>query len=130
MTARMRTSTMFLRFLIVGGSGFLIDAGVTLLLVRSSIVPWAARIPAIATAMLYTWIANRYFTYEAKTRPTHREAVAYFLVAIAMAALNFGIYVGLLNAGLFPITAVTLATICQTIASFFSYKRFVFGKRK
>ena len=121
---------IFLRFLIVGGTGFLIDAGITLLLVKSFVVPWVARIPAIATAMLFTWIANRYFTYAAKAQPTHREAVAYFSVAMAMAALNYGVYVALISAGLLPIVAVTLATVCQTVASFHGYKRFVFGRKK
>ena len=117
---------MFSRFLLVGGSGFLIDAGLTYLLVLLTIEPWLARIPAIVLAMVYTWMANRYFTYEVKTAPISREVVRYALVAGGMAMVNYLIYFVFLFLGLWPVAAVTLATGCQTIISFYCYRQFVF----
>lgn len=38
---------MFRRFLLVGGVGFLIDAGLTRLLIALGLAPWLARVPAI-----------------------------------------------------------------------------------
>ena len=57
---------MFFRFLCVGGSGFIIDLTITYFLIFLNVEPWVARIPAIFSAMLFTWLANRYFTYAYK----------------------------------------------------------------
>ena len=119
---------MFSRFLLVGGSGFLIDAAVTYVLVLLTIEPWLARVPAIVLAMTYTWVANRYFTYEVQTAPISREVLRYALVAWGMALVNYLIYFVLLGLGLRPMAAVTLATACQTIISFYCYRQFVFKK--
>ena len=117
---------MFLRFLMVGGSGFLIDAGLTYLGIAWGMAPWLARIPAIASAMAYTWLMNRCFTYRVATARSASEATRYALVALAMALLNYLIYVALVAGGLAPLAAVILATGCQTILSFHAYRRFVF----
>lgn len=117
---------MFLRFILVGGSGFLIDAGITTLLISLGFPSWLARIPAICLAMAYTWIANRYFTYAVKTARSSKEAVRYASVAAVMALINYGIYFVLVQYGILPAIAVTIATACQTILSFHCYRRFVF----
>lgn len=119
---------MFFRFLLVGGSGFLIDAGLTYLLILFGLAPWSARIPAIALAMVYTWVANRHFTYEVETARTTGEAVRYALVAAAMALVNYLIYFALISNGIWPVAAVTIATACQTIMSFHLYRSIVFRK--
>lgn len=124
------TLVKFLRFLVVGGCGFLVDAGITHLLVHVSFSPWLARIPAIGVAMGFTWLANRHFTYRVEVQPSTKEASAYFLVAFAMALANYGLYLVLVTIGLSPVLAVTVATGCQTVASFFGYNHFVFGEKQ
>lgn len=119
---------MFFRFLLVGGSGFLIDAGLTYLLILFGLPPWLARIPAIASAMAYTWIANRHFTYEVENARTTGEAIRYAAVAAAMAFINYLIYFALVSNGIWPVAAVTIATACQTILSFHLYRHLVFRK--
>ena len=119
---------MFVRFLLVGGSGFVIDAGLTYLLVSLNVAPWLARIPAVLFAMLYTWQANRYFTYEVKAARSAAEALRYALVAAAMALGNYVAYLFLIDRGMWPVAAVTVATAFQTVASFYAYRYFVFGK--
>lgn len=121
-------STLFFRFLLVGGSGFLIDAGITYLLSALGVSPWLARIPAIALAMAYTWAANRHFTYDVKTGRTAGEALRYTIVAAAMALLNYIFYFVLTSNGVWPVAAVTIATVCQTILSFHLYRHIVFRK--
>jgi putative flippase GtrA len=79
---------MFFRFLLVGGAGFFIDAGLTYLLVLLEVEPWLARVPAIIFAMSFTWLSNRHFTYQVKTSRSTSEAVRYALVAITMALIN------------------------------------------
>ena len=124
-----RNSTaLFFRFLLVGGSGFLIDAGITYLLNSHGASPWLARIPAIALAMAYTWAANRHFTYEVETDRTAAEAIRYATVAASMALLNYSVYFALTSNGVWPVVAVTIATACQTILSFHLYRHIVFRK--
>lgn len=117
---------MFLRFLLVGGSGFLIDAGITSLLIALGLPSWLARIPAICLAMAYTWLANRYFTYSVKTARSSSEAMRYASVAALMALINYGIYFVLVQYEVLPVVAVTIATACQTILSFYCYRHFAF----
>ncbi|HEY6094253.1 MAG TPA: GtrA family protein [Gallionellaceae bacterium] len=117
---------MFLRFLLIGGLGFVIDASLTYLLVRQGIPPWVARVPAIVLAMTFTWLANRYFTYRVKATRSASEALRYAIAAITMAMVNYLIYLILVQNGLPPVMAVTLATACQTAISFYLYKHLVF----
>lgn len=118
---------MFIRFLLVGGAGFCIDAGLTFLLIQLNLAPWLARIPAIFSAMLFTWLANRCFTYQVEHSRSIREGGRYMLVALSMALINYLIYLVLVSYGLWPMLAVTLATACQTILSFHAYRYFVFS---
>lgn len=118
---------MFFRFLLVGGSGFVIDLGLTYLLISLGVAPWLARPPAIASAAVFTWLANRQFTYRVSSQKSPREAARYVLVATIMATLNYLVYLVLLRFSLAPVIAVTLATAIQTMASFFAYRRFVFN---
>lgn len=122
------SSALFFRFLLVGGSGFLIDAGITYLLNSLGVSPWVARIPAIALAMGYTWSLNRHFTYEVRTVGTAGEAMRYASVSAAMALLNYLIYFVLASGGVGLMVAVTIATACQTILSFHLYRQIVFRK--
>ena len=120
---------MFGRFLLVGGLGFCIDAGITYLLIQLTIAPWIARIPAILLAMTFTWLVNRYFTYQVDKPHSTHEALRYALVASAMAAINYLIYCVLIRYGIEPLVAVTLATVCQTVISFHAYRYFVFSEQ-
>ena len=80
---------MFIRFLLVGGIGFFIDVGTTYLLIQLGISAWSSRIPAILLAMLFTWLANRIFTYKVNRPSSTNEAFRYALVAIFMAFFNY-----------------------------------------
>lgn len=117
---------MFIRFLLVGGLGFCIDAGVTYLLIQQMVAPWCARIPAIVLAMTFTWLANRYFTYKVNKPHSTREAVRYASVSLFMALFNYLIYLILVRYGVWPVASVTIATAFQAIISFNAYRYFVF----
>ncbi len=119
---------LFFRFLLVGGSGFLIDAGITYLLNSLGLAPWLARIPAIALAMTYTWAANRHFTYGVRTGRTVGEALRYAAVAASMASINYIIYFVLVSNGFCTLVAITFSTACQTIVSFHLYRHIVYRR--
>lgn len=117
----------FLRFMVIGGLGFGVDAGLTLLLIHAGLQPWQARVPAILAAMACTWLANRRFTYQASESRPLVEAGRYAAVASVMACGNYLVFLGLVVIGTPPFLSVVVATACQTVVSFWAYKRFVFG---
>jgi putative flippase GtrA len=119
----------FLRFLIVGGTAFGIDAAITLGLLSFGLIPWVARVPAIATAMLAAWWLNRRFTFQARVAATRGEALKYFVVASSAAILNYVFFLVLVAQDIGVAIALVLATSAQAVFSFFAFRQFVFGRR-
>jgi putative flippase GtrA len=117
---------LFIRFLIVGGFGFLIDVSITYFLISTGISNWFARVPAISLAMISTWIINRYFTYKVKSDNSSQEAFRYLSIATLMAFLNYVIYLFLTLKDFIPLSALMIATTIQIILSFYLYRQFVF----
>lgn len=117
---------MFIRFLLVGGLGFFIDLGLTYFLISLGAAPWLARPPAIVSAALFTWLANRQFTYKIATEKSTQEAIRYGLVAAVVALMNYSIYIALISFDIDPPLAVAIATAAQTVISFYAYQLFAF----
>ncbi|WP_411034385.1 GtrA family protein [Shinella sp. BYT-45] len=119
-----------LLFAIVGGAGFLVDAGVLALLLRvTPLGPLAARVIAIAAAMLFTFWLNRTFTFGRSDRGLAAEGARYGGVGIGAALLNYAVYSALVLAfpTLWPVLAVAIASLAAMAWSFLGYSRFVFG---
>jgi putative flippase GtrA len=121
----------FIRFVIVGATGFLVDAGTLwLLLTFSPLGPLSARVIAIALAMTATWLLNRTFTFGASKRSVVVEGFRYGVIAVITSLVNYGIYAGLLIMAplLSPYAALVFASIAAMLFSFFGYSRFVFRR--
>ncbi|EHS50344.1 GtrA family protein [Rhizobium sp. PDO1-076] len=121
----------FIRFVIVGATGFLVDAGTLwLLLTFSPLGPLSARVIAIALAMTATWLLNRTFTFGASKRSVVVEGFRYGVIAVITSLINYGIYAGLLIMAplLSPYAALVFASIAAMLFSFFGYSRFVFRR--
>lgn len=123
-------SKQFVRFVLVGCVGFCIDAGLTYALSSFGLSPLLARIPAIALAILATWLLNRLLTFEVEQPRSARELMRYFSVAILSAVLNYGVYTALVLAGVLPLLAVAIATLLLMCFSFFGYKLFAFRMQR
>ena len=123
--------TKFARFLLVGGLGFVVDAGGLLLLTGQGADPFVARLASIALAMLVTWRLNRSFTFGPSRGSQLGEATRYLSVALSVAALNYTIYALLLLAfpGCPPVVATAVSTGICTLASFVGYGRVAFRAR-
>jgi putative flippase GtrA len=120
----------FIRFVMVGGAGFLVDAGVLAALHhRAALDPFSARLVSIAAAALVTWRLNRAFTFESAGARQGREGLRYALVALVAAGLNFLLYALVLSVipGLPPVAAVVVATFISLLVSYLGYSRFAFG---
>jgi putative flippase GtrA len=120
-------SESFIKFLVVGGLGFLIDAGLTLGLITIGISPLAARPPAIFAATLFTWLANRQHTFRVGRKSSLTEVVRYASVAGVAALANYLIYSGLVTLSISPFSSIVMATIIVAVFSYFGYKHFAFG---
>ncbi len=116
----------FVRFVVVGVIGFVVDGGGTWLLVRAGLPPLAARVPALASAIVVTWLLNRTLTFRVEAPKSQAELTRYAVVALSSALLNFLLYGALVTAGVTPFLAVALATVTLLLYSFFAYRRVVF----
>ncbi|NEX93772.1 GtrA family protein, partial [Caulobacter sp. 17J65-9] len=88
-----------LRFAVVGGSGFVLDASLTYGLVHfAGLGPIPARLCAFSVAVCFTWLLNRHWTFAARRSPRPlKEALAYALVQGLGAAANLSVYAGALS---------------------------------
>lgn len=116
----------FTRFLLVGGLGFLIDAGVTQTFIHLGASPLWSRVPAIVAAMAFTWQCNRPWTYRVAQKAGWHEAGRYLGVACAVALINYGLYSFLVLAGFPAFISIAMATALQTVIGFLGYRRFAF----
>lgn len=123
----------FLRFVLVGGLGFAVDAGLlSLLLHFSAISPYSARILSLSLAITATWWCNRHFTFRAKQPARRSEWLRYFVLMLLGAALNYAIYA--VGVSSLPIEAVTwralvalcIATLMTMLVNYNSMRLLVF----
>lgn len=121
----------FLRFLIVGTTGFVVDVGVLwLCLSFTPLGPLAARTIAIAAALTTTWLLNRTFTFGASKHTLMAEGFRYGFIGVVTSLINYGVYALLLIGAplLSPYAALVFASIASMLFSFFGYSRYVFRR--
>lgn len=84
----------FLRFVVVGGVGFVIDAGGLLLLVHLGGDPYLSRLITFPVAVCATWALNSRWTFAAQSprAKTKTDYSKYFAVQIGGALTNFVVY--------------------------------------
>ena len=114
-------------FLLGGGMAFAVDSGVLMLLTRVVGVPaLAARLVAIATAMVVSWLINRTLTFRSGARASIGEFARFAAVAWTAAAINYLVFAGLILfwPAIHPVAAVGLASL---VAMCFSYAGMRFG---
>ena len=119
-------------FGLVGGIGFVVDAGLLALLTTGAgLDPFSARLIAISLAALTTWRLNRAVTFGASGRSQVHEGMRYGVVAASVAGLNYAIYsAAILLAGLAPLIALVIASGLATVISYLAYSRLVFARAK
>lgn len=115
-----------LLFIVIGATGFLVDAGVTMILVLQGQSPVVSRVPAILLAAFATWLLNRSLVFQVRSPPRVGEGFRYATVAAVSALFNYGMYVLALMIGLHPLLAIALATGAGAAFSFIGYSRFAF----
>ena len=116
------------RFAVVGGLGFVVDAGLTVTLIQAGMDPFSARLIAIALAMLVTWRLNRALTFGASATSQKTEGLRYSAVAVTAATINYASYVALILIipAIMPVLAIALATGLSMSVSYLGYAHFAF----
>ena len=110
-----------LAFLISGGTALAVDA-LTLKLLTAwvGMHPIAARVLAIAVAMIAGWLMHRTFTFRSELSPTVAEFLRYVGVAWSAAAVNYAVFVAILLAR--PSTEPLIALVLSSaVAMVFAY---------
>lgn len=84
----------FLRYLLVGGFGFALDAGGMEILYHQGLDIHAARLLSMTGAIGCTYLFHRFYTFTDSRRPAKAgtQFAAFGTVQLAAAALNFGIF--------------------------------------
>jgi len=133
MALRLRPRSRFLRFALVGVVGFVVDAGMLQLLVTwAGWGPIAARLVAIPSAVLATWLLNRTITFpESHGGPALTSLLRYALVSAAGAGVNFCVYSALVFASAamaaLPILPLAIASCVALVVNYLGSKHFAFG---
>lgn len=100
-------------FLVVGVIGFVVDAGLTMLLSSAGgLSPYAARIPAVLCAATTTWLLNRRHTFRSQDARRGREFARYLSVSLVGTTLNYTVY----SLVLMGITRMSLPFVGQNMA--------------
>ena len=122
-------------FAAVGAFGFVVDAGLTYLLVRAGLDPLIARLPAFAVATVINFALNRTLTFAGTRTPLIGAFLRYCMVCGAGLAVNWSAYAlalaGAKGLGL-PTPDYTLpvfiafGTGVAMFVTFFGFKLFAF----
>ncbi|HEY3785389.1 MAG TPA: GtrA family protein [Steroidobacteraceae bacterium] len=124
----------FFAFGAVGVAGFVVDAGVLTLMLRTTHAgPYLGRVVSFLCAATFTWALNRVFTF--RDHATHHTLGAQWLRFLAANAIggcvNFGAYSLLLSTVAFfaatPVMAVAAGSLAGLAVNFTLSRTFVFA---
>jgi putative flippase GtrA len=135
----------FLRFGIVGGIGFLVDAGLLHLMLKLGLGYYGGRVVSFVAAATTTWILNRSFTFRRESpsaedsrghpAPTHPagEWLAYLGLMVIGGVVNYGTYAAAVELSdlvrRVPALGVALGSIAGMAINFWSAKSMVFERK-
>ncbi len=112
-------STKFLRFVMVGTAGFVVDAIVLAIgLHLIGLNKYIARVFSFLCAATFTWIANRRFTFPeaAASLGRAREWARFVAVNSVGGLVNYGTYAALVTYAAAPFSNPFLALACGSVA--------------
>jgi putative flippase GtrA len=120
------------QFALSGVIGYLVDAGV-LVLLAPEFGAYVGRLISFLAAVATTWLINRSLTFrhQRKNGPLHREFALYAATALGGGAVNLACYSILVYAFQPPVPflplAVAVGSLAGMAANFWLSRRFVFN---
>lgn len=127
--------TQFLRFLIVGAIGFVVDAGVLTLLVRMGFGYFEGRLVSFLAAVWTTWRLNRRYTFARRSTESVWKEWWRYLAAMSLGGcLNYAAYsvcvLVLPKSPYLPMWSVAAGSVAGLAANFISARWWVFRRRR
>jgi putative flippase GtrA len=125
------------RFALVGGFNTALDFGILFLLVALGLDKIAANFVSTSVAFIFSFFANKTFTFKAKSGDARREFVAFMVVTLFGLWILQPIVITLATTATTPLAlsepvvlmvAKLLATIVSLVWNYLMYSRFVFKK--
>lgn len=123
------------KFCLVGGANYLVDLAVfnALLFCVWSAFPLRAKVASVAVATLFSWVANRLWTFRTRrTAALGKELIGFIIINIvgmlpALACLQISHYwMGLTSPLADNISANVIGLILGTVLRYLGYRAFVF----
>lgn len=128
--ALVRALAQFVRFAVVGFSGFAVDT-ICVYALRASLGLYGAGVIAWLIAVTSNWVINRIWTFRGQGEgAAHRQFLRYVLVNIVGFVLNRGAYALMITfvaaAAAEPILATATGAVAGMFANFFLSRALVF----
>jgi putative flippase GtrA len=125
-----------LRFGMVGGIGFLVDAGVLTALLTIGLGPYSGRVVSFLAAATVTFILNRSFTFRRENPSADHPAgewLAYLGLMVIGGLVNYGTYAAAVAlfepVHRYPVIGVALGSIAGMAINFWTSKTMVFERK-
>ncbi len=128
--ARIGAITQFLRFAVVGGTGFIVDTACVYAL-RAEFGLYGAGLIAWAVSVTMNWVMNRLWTFRGQGGgPAHRQFLRYVAVSVVGFVLNRGAYALMVTfvaaAAAEPVLATAAGALAGMFANYFLSRAMVF----
>jgi putative flippase GtrA len=125
-----------LRFGMVGGIGFLVDAGVLYAMLTWGLGRYSGRVVSFLVAATVTYILNRSFTFRRESRSDNHPAgewLAYLGLMVIGGLVNYGTYAAAVAlfepVHRYPVIGVALGSIAGMAINFWTSKTMVFERK-
>ncbi|HVX56992.1 MAG TPA: GtrA family protein [Candidatus Saccharimonadales bacterium] len=130
---RLKATTLFLyrhhfvRYLLVGGTTFVIDFGL-LILIHSGLNFGIAASTSVAywVSIIYNFILNRYWTFDAREKDSLQRHITSYFLLLVINYLFVVVFVSFASDHISYIIAKAIAVVIQMIWTYPIYKKVIF----
>ena len=123
----------FLKFCVVGGGGFVVDSAVYL---GASLAagPLASRFTSFTAAVVFTYVFNRWFTFENPRKASVVEFAKYYASMVLGGAVNIGIFYAAVTlsplVAKFPVAGIALGSVAGLVVNFLTSRMLLSSKTR
>ncbi|MCA0202484.1 MAG: GtrA family protein [Proteobacteria bacterium] len=123
----------FLRFVIVGAAGFVVDAGALMFATSAlGLGLYSGRVFSYLCAATFTWICNRRFTFAGTAQPAIVQWLRFLGANAIGGAVNYGVYAAVVTLSVlgarFPVLGVAAGSAAGLLFNFAVSKYWVFRR--
>ncbi len=115
------TGSRVLRFVVVGGLAFALDAGLVFAMVHFGLDKYLSRALSLIVVVLFTFVLNRQATFAATGLPSWQELIAYVAASLIGLFINYLVFVGASWVGFPLLFAMAAGTLVASTFNFLAY---------